>query len=125
QTTEMTRRDLLLSRRTTTSARDCALAPCRSRQVAGTRRIGRAALDVARHYSGMRPLYRSIFSPKSLTQVEAFMDPLSSDFDFNMLSLEDLLRARDFFHLHLMHKANVVGPVVGPYLQGGTRLGAI
>ena len=26
------------------------------------------------------------------------MDPLSSDFDFNMLSLEDLLQARDFFH---------------------------
>jgi len=44
------------------------------------------------------------------------MDPLSSDFDFNMLSLEDLLRARDFFHLHLMHKANVVGTAVGRYL---------
>ena len=34
----MTRRDLSLSRSATTSARDCALAPCRSRQVAGTRR---------------------------------------------------------------------------------------
>src|SRR5262245_47208361 len=44
------------------------------------------------------------------------MDPLSSDFDFNMLSLEDLLQARDFFHLHLMHKANVVGTAVGRYL---------
>ncbi len=44
------------------------------------------------------------------------MDPLSSDFDFNMLSLEDLLQARDFFHLHLMHKANVVGTAAGRYL---------
>jgi len=44
------------------------------------------------------------------------MDPLSSDFDFSMLSLEDLLQARDFFHLHLMHKANVVGTAVGRYL---------
>ena len=34
------------------------------------------------------------------------MDFLSSDFDFNMLSLEDLLFARDAFHPHLMHKAN-------------------
>ena len=44
------------------------------------------------------------------------MDFLSSDFDFNMLSLEDLLYARDAFHPHLMHKANVVGTGVGRYL---------
>ena len=48
------------------------------------------------------------------------MDPLSSDFDFNMLSLRDLLQARDFFHLHLMHKANVVGTAVGRYLIRNT-----
>jgi hypothetical protein len=48
------------------------------------------------------------------------MDPLSSDFDFNMLSLQDLLQARDFFHLHLMHKANVVGTAVGRYLIRNT-----
>src|SRR5262245_45583837 len=44
------------------------------------------------------------------------MDFLTSDFDFNMLSLEDLLFARDAFHPHLMHKANVVGTAVGRYL---------
>src|SRR5262249_51993101 len=36
--------------------------------------------------------------------------------DFNTLSLSDLLRARDQFHAHLMHKANVVGTAVGRYL---------
>lgn len=44
------------------------------------------------------------------------MDYLASDFDFNMLSLADLLAARDAFHPHLMHKANVVGTAVGRYL---------
>jgi len=46
----------------------------------------------------------------------ASMEFLASDFDFNLLSLEDLLRARDAFHPHLMHKANVVGTAVGRYL---------
>src|SRR5262245_50535584 len=36
--------------------------------------------------------------------------------DFNHLSLADLLKAREQFHVHLMHKANVVGPAVGLYL---------
>src|SRR5678815_4311955 len=44
------------------------------------------------------------------------MDFLTSDFDFSMLSLVDLLCARDAFHPHLMHKANVVGTAVGRYL---------
>src|SRR5580765_7275716 len=44
------------------------------------------------------------------------MEFLKSDFEFSMLSLRDLLAARDFFHVHLMHKANVVGTAVGRYL---------
>jgi hypothetical protein len=44
------------------------------------------------------------------------MDFLAGEFDFNLLSLEDLLRARDAFHPHLMHKANVVGTAIGRYL---------
>jgi hypothetical protein len=35
---------------------------------------------------------------------------------FSALSLIDLLRARDQFHVHLMHKNNVVGTAVGRYL---------
>ncbi|HEV8629030.1 MAG TPA: S1/P1 Nuclease, partial [Thermoanaerobaculia bacterium] len=35
---------------------------------------------------------------------------------FNSLSLLDLLRARDQFHAHLLHKANVVGTAIGRYL---------
>ena len=35
------------------------------------------------------------------------MDYLVSDRGFNDLSLADLLRARDQFHAHLLHKANV------------------
>jgi hypothetical protein len=44
------------------------------------------------------------------------MDILSPAIDFSTLSLLDLLRARDQFHPHLMHKANVVGTAVGRYL---------
>jgi hypothetical protein len=44
------------------------------------------------------------------------MDYLVSDRGFNDLSLADLLRARDQFHAHLIHKANVVGTAVGRYL---------
>jgi hypothetical protein len=36
--------------------------------------------------------------------------------DFAALSLLDLLRARDMFHVHLMNKANVIGTAVGRYL---------
>lgn len=43
-------------------------------------------------------------------------DHLSSDKEFNMLSLLDLLEARDHYHLHLMNKKNVVATAVGRYL---------
>ena len=36
--------------------------------------------------------------------------------NFNNLSLGDLIKARDQFHLHLMEKKNVVGTAVGLYL---------
>ena len=48
------------------------------------------------------------------------MDYLVSDRGFNDLSLSDLLRARDQFHAHLLHKANVVGTAVGRYLIRST-----
>ncbi len=44
------------------------------------------------------------------------MDYLAIDPRFNNLSLADLLFARDQFHVHLMHKPNVVGTAVGRYL---------
>jgi len=43
------------------------------------------------------------------------MDYLSLP-QFSSLSLSDLLRARDQFHAHLMHKRNVIGTAVGRYL---------
>lgn len=42
-------------------------------------------------------------------------DLFATNTDFNLLSLRDLLAARDNFHLHLMHKANVVATAVGRY----------
>src|SRR5262249_20298383 len=42
-------------------------------------------------------------------------DFLSSEMDFNLLSLRDLLAAGELFHLHLMHKQNVVATAVGRY----------
>ena len=36
--------------------------------------------------------------------------------DFNLLSVKDLLEARDQYHVHLMHKRNVVATAVGRYL---------
>jgi hypothetical protein len=44
------------------------------------------------------------------------VDYLTTDRTFSDLSLPDLLRARDQFHVHLLHKANVVGTAVGRYL---------
>ena len=43
------------------------------------------------------------------------MDATSPDQDFNLLSLRDLLDARDQFHIHLLHKPNVVGTAIGRY----------
>lgn len=44
------------------------------------------------------------------------MDYFANQSHFNTLSLIDLLRARDQFHPHLLHKANVVGTAIGRYL---------
>lgn len=41
---------------------------------------------------------------------------LDENSKFSTLSLSDLLEARDQFHIHLMHKANVVGTAIGKYL---------
>lgn len=43
-------------------------------------------------------------------------DYLSVDKNFNMLSLQDLLEARDLYHVHLLHKKNVVATALGRYL---------
>lgn len=43
-------------------------------------------------------------------------DPLGLHYDFDQLSISDLLRARDTYHFHLMNKRNVVGTAVGYYL---------
>jgi hypothetical protein len=44
------------------------------------------------------------------------MDFFATQPQFSMLSLIDLLKARDQFHSHLLHKANVVGTAIGRYL---------
>lgn len=44
------------------------------------------------------------------------IDPLSSPKDFNQLSLQDLLAARDLYHVHLVHKENVIATAIGRYL---------
>lgn len=42
-------------------------------------------------------------------------DFLRIETDFNLLSLQDLLYAREQFHLHLSHKPNVVATAIGRY----------
>ncbi|WP_020065706.1 Nal1-like putative serine protease [Paraburkholderia caledonica] len=44
------------------------------------------------------------------------MSPLSTQQNFQSLSLKDLLEARELYHWHLSNKANVVGTAVGLYL---------
>src|SRR5690349_17241248 len=39
------------------------------------------------------------------------------DARFSAISLRDLLRARDAYHIHLLNLPNVVGTAVGRYLQ--------
>ncbi|HMG88685.1 MAG TPA: hypothetical protein VK589_01460 [Chryseolinea sp.] len=46
------------------------------------------------------------FDPKNL---------LTNDFNYNNLSLYDLVEARDQFHVHLMNKKNVVATTIGRY----------
>lgn len=48
--------------------------------------------------------------------IDSGADPLELHYEFNQLSLTDLLRARDTYHFHLMNKKNVVGTAVGYYL---------
>jgi hypothetical protein len=43
------------------------------------------------------------------------MDILSSKFNFNSLSIKDLVEARDLFHVHLINKKNVLATAVGRY----------
>jgi hypothetical protein len=45
----------------------------------------------------------------------ANLDFLDLPNDFVLLTLRDLLSAREQFHLHLMHKPNVVATAVGRY----------
>src|SRR5262245_45369335 len=40
----------------------------------------------------------------------------TDDTGFSILSLKDLIEARDLYHYHLMNKANVVGTAIGLYL---------
>ena len=44
------------------------------------------------------------------------IDILATEHNFRALSIKDLLEARDLYHNHLLHKANVVGTAVGLYL---------
>src|SRR5689334_16648787 len=44
------------------------------------------------------------------------INPLDSTFDFSALSLKDLIEARDLYHVHLMHRKNVIATAVGKYL---------
>src|SRR5690349_24324382 len=43
-------------------------------------------------------------------------DILETNRNFQSLSVKDLLEARDLYHNHLLHKANVVGTAIGLYL---------
>lgn len=43
------------------------------------------------------------------------MNYFDKEDDYSALSIADLLVARDEFHLHLVHKANVVGTAIGRY----------
>src|SRR5262245_25320342 len=51
--------------------------------------------------------------PESASPASAVLD---SEKDFSMLSLRDLVAARDAYHLHLMEKRHVVATAVGRYL---------
>lgn len=43
------------------------------------------------------------------------MDILQTKFNFNHLSVRDLVEARDLFHVHLINKKNVVATAIGRY----------
>ena len=48
------------------------------------------------------------------------MDILATKRNFQSLSVRDLLEARDLYHYHLLHKANVIGTAIGLYLIRNT-----
>jgi len=48
-------------------------------------------------------------------------DTLAIQQDFNQLNVKDLLEARDLYHVHLMHKQNVVATAIGRYLMRNTE----
>src|SRR5690606_16659608 len=54
----------------------------------------------------VKPLYMLKSTPESY---------LENDNSYHSLSLEDLIEARDLFHVHLMNKKNVVATAVGRY----------
>ena len=43
------------------------------------------------------------------------MSIFTSKFDFNHLSVKDLVEARDMFHVHLINKSNVIATAIGRY----------
>src|SRR5262245_58379520 len=57
--------------------------------------------------TGARPHAEPLSSASALLDTEK---------DFSMLSLRDLVAARDAYHLHLMEKRHVVATAVGRYL---------
>jgi hypothetical protein len=59
----------------------------------------------------LRDLLTSFLKEISMVTPDLFASPT----DFNLLSLHDLLAARDNFHLHLINKANVLATAVGRY----------
>ena len=77
--------------------------------------------------SSIKPLSNILSDALALTEGRGYyrepldadggtMDYLANQPRFNTLSLPDLLRARDQFHAHLLHKANVIGTGIGRYL---------
>jgi hypothetical protein len=55
-------------------------------------------------------------TPTDLSHRSSIDRILDVDKEYNMLSLRDLLDARDLYHLHLMARQHVVGTAVGRYL---------
>src|SRR6185369_3352736 len=55
-------------------------------------------------------------SDRARSKETTMVDALSADKEFNMLSLKDLLEARDLYHVHLMHKTTVLATAIGRYL---------
>jgi len=52
-------------------------------------------------------------------------DAANPEFDYHSLSLADLIRARDLYHLHLTNRKGAIGAAIGCYLirNGDSWLG--